>query len=165
MDRVLKDLEPKLVLEYFEDLTRIPRGSGNEDQVCDYLIKLAEKNGFSWHKDDMKNLLIRVPATPGYEDHPTVIVQGHTDMVCEKNEDTVHDFEKDPIKMEIEGDKIIAKETTLGADDGIGRLSPEPLRCNYWRRRLCGFGERAFSREGIFENGHEAGGEKMPHSI
>ncbi len=120
MDRVLKDLEPKLVLEYFEDLTRIPRGSGNEDQVCDYLIKFAEKNGFSWHKDHMKNLLIRVPATPGYEDHPTVIVQGHTDMVCEKNADTVHDFEKDPIKMEIEGDKIIAKETTLGADDGIG---------------------------------------------
>jgi dipeptidase D len=120
MKRVLENIEPKNVFEYFEDLTRIPRGSGNEDKVCQYLIDFAEKNGYSWHKDDMKNLLIRVPATPGYENHPTVIIQGHTDMVCEKNQGTEHDFEKDPIKIEIEGDKIIAKETTLGADDGMG---------------------------------------------
>ncbi len=120
MERVLAGLEPKEVFGYFEDLTRIPRESGNEDMVCDYLIHFAEENGFAWQKDEMKNLLIRVPATEGYEDHPTVIVQGHIDIVCEKNAGTVHDFTKDPVKVEIEGDKVIAKETTLGADDGMG---------------------------------------------
>lgn len=120
MNRVLAEIEPNNVFHFFEDLTRIPRGSGNEDMVCSYLIKFAEDNGFSWAKDEMKNLLIRVPATSGYENHPTVIIQAHTDIVCEKNENTIHDFEKDPVKVEIDGDKIIAKETTLGADDGMG---------------------------------------------
>jgi len=120
MKRILENIEPCYVFRYFEDLTRIPRGSGNEDMVCEYLIKFAKDHEFTYYKDDMKNVLINVPAPPGYENHPVIILQAHTDMVCEKNEETIHDFTKDPIKIEIEGDKVIAKETTLGADDGMG---------------------------------------------
>lgn len=119
-NRVLQDIEPKEVFRYFEDLTRIPRESGNEGQAVKYLIAFAKKNGLEWYLDEYLNVLIRKKASPGYEGHPGVILQGHSDMVCEKNAGTQHDFEKDPIKIEIEGDKIIAKETTLGADDGIG---------------------------------------------
>lgn len=118
--RILKNVEPKEVFRYFEDLTRIPRCSGDESQVCDYLIDFAKQHGFEWNTDEMYNVIIKKAATKGYEDRPTIILQGHIDMVCEKNKGTVHDFQKDSIKMEIEGDNIIAKDTTLGADDGIG---------------------------------------------
>lgn len=120
MNNTLKDIEPKLVFKYFEDLTEIPRCSGQEGKVVDYLIDFAKENNFEYHKDEINNLLIKVPATKGYENHPVLILQAHSDMVCEKNEDTDHDFCSNPIKIEIEDDKVIAKETTLGADDGIG---------------------------------------------
>ncbi len=120
MERVLKDLEPKEVFRYFEDLTRIPRGSGNEKQVTDYLIDFAKEHDLEWHRDEFLNVLIRKKATKGYEDRPGIIFQGHTDIVCEKNMDTVHDFLKDPVKVIVDGDKITADGTTLGADDGIG---------------------------------------------
>lgn len=119
-NRVLQDIEPKEVFRYFEDLTRIPRESGNEREVTDYLITFAEKHGLEWYSDEELNVLIKKKASPGYEDHPGVILQGHTDMVCEKNENTIHDFEKDPIKLVIDGDNVTATDTTLGADDGIG---------------------------------------------
>jgi dipeptidase D len=119
-NRVLADVEPKAVFHYFEDLTRIPRCSGKEEKVVAYLIDYATKHGFEWHKDDKLNVIIKKRATKGYESRPTIILQAHTDMVCEKNKDTIHDFDKDPIKVKVERDKVIAKETTLGADDGIG---------------------------------------------
>lgn len=120
MERILDDVEPKLVFKYFEDLTRIPRDSGNEEMVCEYLFQFAQSHGFEYYKDEAKNVLLKVPATKGYENKPVVIIQGHMDMVCEKNEGTSHDFTREPISFEVEDDKIIAKETTLGADDGIG---------------------------------------------
>ena len=93
-DRVLQDIEPKEVFRYFEDLTRIPRESGNEREVTDYLIAFAQKHGLEWFRDEELNVLIKKNASPGYENHPGVILQGHTDMVCEKNENIVHDFAK-----------------------------------------------------------------------
>ncbi len=119
-NRILNEIKPKEVFKYFEDLTRIPRCSGKEEKVVEYLIDFANKHGFEWKKDNKLNVLIKKPATKGYESRSTVILQSHTDMVCEKNKDTKHDFDTDPIAIEIEDDKIIAKETTLGADDGIG---------------------------------------------
>lgn len=119
-NRVLQNIEPEEVFHYFEDLSRIPRESGNEKQATDYLISFAKVHGLEWYRDDALNVLIRKEASPGYESHPGIILQGHTDMVCEKNENTVHDFAKDPIKIVVDGDKITAQDTTLGADDGIG---------------------------------------------
>lgn len=119
-NRLLESIEPKEVFRYFEDLTKIPRCSGKEENVVAYLISFAEQHGFDWWKDEKLNIVIKKPATKGYESRPTIILQAHTDMVCEKDKETVHNFDTDPIKIEIEEDRIIAKETTLGADDGIG---------------------------------------------
>ncbi|WP_052455729.1 aminoacyl-histidine dipeptidase [Bhargavaea cecembensis] len=119
-ERVLENIEPYEVFHFFEDLTQIPRCSGKEEQVVAYLIDFAESHGLDWQKDDHLNLVIKKPATKGYELKPPVILQAHTDMVCEKNKGTLHNFDRDPINVEVEGDKVIAKETTLGADDGIG---------------------------------------------
>ncbi|HIU25438.1 MAG TPA: aminoacyl-histidine dipeptidase [Candidatus Copromorpha excrementigallinarum] len=119
-ERILTNVEPKDVLKYFEDLTFIPRESGNEKEVSDYLVNFAKEHGFEWSQDDYYNVLMRKPASKGYEDHPGIIIQAHMDMVCEKNRDFEHDFARDPIKFEVDGDKIIARDTSLGADDGIG---------------------------------------------
>lgn len=119
-ERILTNVEPVDVFKYFEDLTYIPRESGNEKEVSDYLVDFAKEHNLEWYQDDFFNVLIKKPATPGYEDHPGVILQAHMDMVCEKNRDVEHDFDKDPIYFEIDEDRIIARETTLGADDGIG---------------------------------------------
>ncbi len=118
--RLLTDTEPKLLLKYFEDFTFIPRESGNEKGISDYLIAFAKENGLEYYRDEYFNVLIKKPASPGYEDHDTIILQAHIDMVCEKNREVEFDFENDPIVFEVEDDKIISKETTLGADNGIG---------------------------------------------
>ena len=120
MDNVLNGLQPELVFKYFEEISQIPRGSGNEKAISDYLKKFGEDLGLETIQDDTLNIIIRKPATKGYENCPGVILQGHMDMVCEKNADTVHDFDKDPIKPYIDGEWVKAKGTTLGADDGIG---------------------------------------------
>lgn len=119
-ERLLTNTEPIDVFHYFEDLTFIPRESGNEKEVSDYLVNFAKEHGLEYKQDKWYNVLIRKEATPGYEDHPGVIVQAHMDMVCEKNGDVEHDFAKDPIVFEVEDNRIIARNTTLGADDGIG---------------------------------------------
>lgn len=116
---VLENLEPKLVFKYFEEISKIPRGSGNEKGISDYLVQFAKDLGLEVIQDEVLNIIIKKPASKGYENAPTVILQGHMDMVCEKNKDTVHDFTKDPIKLRIDGDYIYATGTTLGADDGI----------------------------------------------
>lgn len=119
-NQVLYNVQPIEVFTYFEELTRIPRGSGNEDMVAQYLVDFAKKNGFAVLRDEANNVLIRKNGTVGKETNLPLIMQAHMDIVCEKNKGVEHDFEKDPIQFEVEGDKIIAKQTTLGADNGIG---------------------------------------------
>lgn len=115
----LFNLEPKNVIKFFYDINQIPRGSGDEQAISDFLVDFAKTRGFEVIQDEFLNVLMSKPATPGYEDAPGVIIQGHMDMVCDKNEDTVHDFTKDPIEMIIDGDHLTANGTTLGADNGI----------------------------------------------
>jgi dipeptidase D len=116
---LLKGLEPSSVFTFFEDISKIPRGSGNEKGISDYLVQFAKKRNLEVIQDSSLNVIIKKKGTVGYENAPTVIIQGHLDMVCEKNQDTVHDFEKSPLELLIEGDFIRAKGTTLGADNGI----------------------------------------------
>lgn len=109
----------KNVLKIFEELAAIPHGSGNTKAISDHCVAYAKKRGFDVEQDALNNVLIRVPATEGYEEHPPVILQGHLDMVCEKEPSSTHDFEKDPLKLRREGDWLMATDTTLGGDDGI----------------------------------------------
>lgn len=115
----LENITVKKVFEHFEEISKIPRGSGNEREISDYLLNFGKKLGLESIQDDALNIIIKKPASKGYENAPTVIIQGHMDMVCEKNNDKVHDFTKDPIKLVVKGDYIYADETTLGGDDGI----------------------------------------------
>ncbi len=110
----------KQVLEHFQDILRIPRESGHEEQIIAYLQKFAADRNLDCKTDEAGNVLITIPATPGRENAPTIILQSHSDMVCEKNNGVEHDFAKDPIKAVIEDGWLIAKDTTLGADCGIG---------------------------------------------
>lgn len=119
MTRVLEGLKPERVFYYFEELTKIPHGSKNEKQISDYLYELSKSKNWEVIQDEFLNIIIRKPATSGYENAPMVLLQGHMDMVCEKNEGTVHDFEKDPLKLRIIDGCIYATDTTLGADNGI----------------------------------------------
>ncbi|SEF39883.1 dipeptidase D [Caloramator fervidus] len=116
---VLSHLEPKDVFYYFEEISKIPHGSGNEKALSDWLVKFAKEHNLEVIQDEAYNIIIKKPGTKGYENAPVVILQGHMDMVCEKNKDTEHDFEKDPLKLRVEGDYIYATGTTLGADNGI----------------------------------------------
>ncbi len=120
MKSAIEGLEPKLVWEHFYNISQIPRGSGNETAIGEYIVSIAEKNNLPYKKDEYGNIIVSQPATPGYENKPTVIIQGHTDIVCEKNNDTEHDFEKDPIKLVRDGEWMKADGTTLGSDNGIG---------------------------------------------
>lgn len=119
MKNVLAGLQPQLVFKYFEEISQIPRGSGNEKEISDYLRKFGEDLGLETIQDEALNIIIRKPATKGYENAPGVVLQGHMDMVCEKNKGTNHDFTKDPLQLRIDGDYIYATDTTLGADNGI----------------------------------------------
>ena len=107
------------VFYHFEEINKIPRGSGNEKAISDYLLNFGQKLGLVSIQDDALNIIIKKPASKGYENAPCTIIQGHMDMVCEKNNDTEHDFTKDPIKLIVKGDYIYADGTTLGGDDGI----------------------------------------------
>ncbi len=109
----------KRVLAIFEEISAIPRGSGNTAAISDYCAKFAQNRGFEAVQDDFHNCLIRVPATPGREEHPTLILQGHLDMVCEKEAGSTHDFETDGLKLIYQGDQLTADGTTLGGDNGI----------------------------------------------
>ena len=117
--KILQNLEPKEVFEYFEAISNIPRGSGNEKGISDYLLNFGKDLGLEAIQDEALNVIIKKPGTKGYENAPTVIIQGHMDMVCEKNNGVDHDFEKDPLKLRIIDDYIYATDTTLGADNGI----------------------------------------------
>ena len=116
----IKDLEPKVVWQNFYGLTQIPRPSKHEAKVQEYLYKWGKDHGLETLRDDTGNIIIRKPATPGFENRKGVILQGHMDMVPQKTADTVHDFLTDPIKTKIVGEWVAAEGTTLGADNGIG---------------------------------------------
>ena len=124
---LIRDLQPKAVWEQFDAITRIPRPSKKEAQIIDFLINFAQVNSLEWQRDDIGNVVIRKAATAGYEDYPTVILQSHMDMVCEKNSDVTFDFDRDPIRTIVDGDWVRAEGTTLGADCGIGMAAAMAL--------------------------------------
>ncbi|MBQ8604887.1 MAG: beta-Ala-His dipeptidase [Oscillospiraceae bacterium] len=120
MKYVITGREPKLALKYFEDIAAIPHGSYNEKAVAEFIKNRAEELGLYARMDRANNVVVKKPATLGYEHLPAVLLQAHTDMVNEKNKDTVHDFEKDGLELIVEGNILRANGTTLGADDGKG---------------------------------------------
>lgn len=120
MSPVLANLKPALLWKHFGEILKIPHCSKHETELGNYVIKVAEDNGYKTKRDSAGNIVIQIPATPGHESSPTVVLQGHLDMVCEKKSDVDHDFSKDPIEVQIEGDWVTATGTTLGADNGIG---------------------------------------------
>lgn len=116
----LVQLKPERLWYHFSEICKIPRPSRREEKIAAHLVAFAKHHGLWHHVDEAGNVLIRKPATPGYEDRKGVILQSHMDMVCEKNSGTEHDFDRDPIIPWIDGEWVKAKGTTLGADDGIG---------------------------------------------
>jgi dipeptidase D len=116
----LEKLTPKLVWAHFDEIRKIPRCSKHEEKIRQYILDFAKKQGLQTRTDKIGNVVIIKPAAKGMEKKPIVILQGHMDMVCEKNSDVKFDFSKDSIQLEIKGDIIKAKGTTLGADNGIG---------------------------------------------
>ena len=113
-------MEPKQVFDIFAQICKVPRPSKHEEKISQWLQDFAAQHGIECVADEAMNVIMRVPATPGYENHEGVILQAHMDMVCEKNGDVTHDFMTDPIETYVEGEWLKAKGTTLGADDGIG---------------------------------------------
>ena len=113
-------MEPKAVFEIFSQINKVPRPSKHEEKISKWLCDFAAAHNIEYVADEAMNVIMRVPATPGYEDHEGVILQAHMDMVCEKNGDVQHDFMTDPIQTYVDGEWLKAKGTTLGGDDGIG---------------------------------------------
>jgi dipeptidase D len=116
----LKGLKPTSVWKYFEEIAEIPRPSKKEDKIIDYIIAFALEHKLEYRKDTTGNIVILKPASKGYESRKSVCLQSHLDMVCEKNSSSQHNFETDPIEVVINGDWVKSKDTTLGADNGIG---------------------------------------------
>lgn len=119
MNYVVNGYEPKAVFEIFEDICAIPHGSGNEKGVADYIETYASKRGLFVLRDETGNVFVRKNATSGYENTPAILLQGHMDMVCEKNSDSDHDFLRDGLKLSVKDGHLWADGTTLGADNGI----------------------------------------------
>ncbi len=119
----ITSLEPLILWKYFDQILTIPRPSRKEEKIREFLIKFAEEHNLTSKTDKAGNLLISKPASPNFENRKTVVLQSHLDMVCEKNADVIHDFDKDPVIPLKEGEWITAAGTTLGADDGIGIAS------------------------------------------
>lgn len=113
-------LQPQSVFKCFAQVNQIPRPSKKEEKMIEFLLDFGKKLGLETKRDEAGNVLIRKPATPGFEDRQTIILQSHMDMVCEKNRDVEFDFSKDAIQTYVDGEWMKAKGTTLGADDGIG---------------------------------------------
>ena len=116
----LLNLEPKMLWKHFYSLTQIPRPSKHEAEVIEFVKKFGEELGLETIVDHIGNVIIKKPATPGMENRKGIILQGHLDMVPQKNSDKNHDFEKDPIEAFVDGDWVTADGTTLGADNGMG---------------------------------------------
>ncbi len=148
------------ILEIFKEITCIPRGSGHEEPMTEFLLAWAGQHNFDAKKDGIGNVCITRPASKGKENVPTLVLQAHQDMVCEKNAGVEHDFLKDPIKYEVQDGWLIAKDTTLGADDGIGiaaclallesDLSLGPLECVFTISEETGMDGAEYMKEGFF---------------
>ena len=117
--RILENLEPQNVFYYFEEICKIPHGSGNTRQISDYLKAFADEHGLYCRQDELNNIIMVKEASKGYEDHEPVLLQGHMDMVAVKDADCTLDMTKDGLQLEILGDRLTAKGTSLGGDDGI----------------------------------------------
>lgn len=115
----LENLQPEKVFKYFAKMSEVPRGSNDEQRISDYLTKFATDRNLEVIQEPCLNVIIKKPGTKGYEALPAVILQGHMDMVCIKAEGSAHDFSKDPLQLYVDGDYLKAKDTTLGADNGI----------------------------------------------
>ena len=120
MSKAICALEPKAIWENFYKLTQVPRPSNHEEKAREFMMNWAKENGIHAEMDEAHNILMRKEATPGMENRRGVILQGHLDMVPQKNEDKQHDFTKDPIDAYVDGEWVTADGTTLGADNGIG---------------------------------------------
>ncbi|MCH5241704.1 MAG: aminoacyl-histidine dipeptidase [Muribaculaceae bacterium] len=116
----ITDLQPKLVWECFDEITKVPRPTHHLEKMKHFLVSWAEKHNIPYSVDEVGNVVMRKAASKGHENAPTVILQGHQDMVAEKNSDKVHDFLNDPITTIVDGDWVKADGTTLGADNGLG---------------------------------------------
>ncbi len=119
-EQFIKDLKPEILWRRFYEITRVPRPSKKEGKILEHFKKLFKDLNVSYKQDKVGNLLISIPATKGNEKSPVVVLQGHVDMVCEKNKNTIHDFDNDPIKLKLSDGWITADGTTLGSDNGIG---------------------------------------------
>ena len=157
MEYIIKNKSPEKLFNFFEDISVIPRGSGNEKGIADYLEGFAKSRGLWYVRDEADNILIRIKGSDGRENEDAILLQGHTDMVCEKNSDTEHDFEKDPLKLYIDDNGWLrAKGTTLGADNGVavalmllvldgGLKSHPPVECLFTTSEEVGLdGAKAF---------------------
>ncbi len=120
MSSPLSSLEPELLWRHFDDIRKTPRPSKHEERIVEHILSWAREKGYEVRRDEVGNIVVAVPATPGHENAPTVVLQGHVDMVCEKNSDVDHDFMNDPIEVVVDGDWVKARGTTLGADNGVG---------------------------------------------
>lgn len=116
---VLSGLKPEKVFTYFEEIARIPHGSGNVEAISDYLAGFARERGLYYIQDEVKNVIIVKEASPGYEQEPALILQGHMDMVAVHKPELTIDMTREPLKLAVEGDRIYAEGTSLGGDDGI----------------------------------------------
>ena len=120
MNEDIRNLEPKAVWNNFSDLNAVPRGSKKEERVIAFMVAFGKKLGLETIVDPIQNVIIKKPATSGMENRKTIVLQSHLDMVHQKNSDTIFDFDKEGIKMIIDGDWVKADGTTLGADNGLG---------------------------------------------
>lgn len=159
----LKGLKPEKVWSYFEEICQIPRPSRKEEKIGAWLMDFARRHQLEARQDEAGNVLITKPATKGKEGVPGVVLQSHMDMVCEKNSDVTHDFDKDPIEPYIDGEWVKAKGTTLGADDGIGMaaalavltsddIEHGPVECLFTVDEETGL-SGAFALQPVFFNG------------
>ena len=117
---MLAQYEPQPFFYWFEKITQIPRPSFHEEQICDFLEAFAKNRGLWYYRDKQHNILMRIPASEGYEQEPPLLLQAHTDMITEKDDGVDFDFSRDPIRLKIIGNELYAEGTTLGADDGSG---------------------------------------------
>lgn len=143
--------EPVSLFHFFEEISAIPRGSYNEKAISDFLVDFAKARGLWYHQDELHNVIIKKSGSKGAENLPAVMMQGHTDMVCEKRADACHDFEKDGLDLIVENGVLRANGTTLGADNGIAvalmlaildddQLAHPPLECVFTSQEEVGLG-------------------------